>query len=326
MIAYLEFPTWLSPQIAPGVPLRWYGVMYLVAFGVTFLLFRYEARRSGLSTDRDQIAGFFTWAILGALLGGRLFFVLFYGDRTMYLSRPWLIVWPFQEGEFTGIQGMSYHGGLLGAVAAVAAFTRREGLSLLDWGDTLAVSAPLGYAAGRLGNFINGELVGRATTVRWGVLFPQARRYPAAESWAAELARNAGVEMLPEAVMVNLPRHPSQLYEAALEGIALWAILWLVFRRDRPYPGAPIGLYVAGYGVARFMAEYFRATNEAAGFALMLGPATAAAPHLTASAIHFTEGQVISLAMIAAGVALLVVFRLVAPPAVRVDTFADSDD
>ncbi|MFW5825945.1 MAG: prolipoprotein diacylglyceryl transferase [bacterium] len=318
--AYLEYPSWLSPQIAPGLPIRWYGIMYLLAFLTAFLLFRHEARGSGLTQDRDLIATFFYWAILGALLGGRLFYVFVFGDTEVYLSRPWLIVWPFTDGRFTGIQGMSYHGGFIGAVTAVVVFARVHRVSLLDWGDTLAVATPLGYTFGRLGNFINGELAGRVTTVSWGMIFPRMPRYSIEEAWVPGVIAETDLTIPAGALMVNLPRHPSQLYEAFLEGIVVWALLWFVFRRRRPFPGACIALYVTGYGIARFFAEYFRATDETVGYLVALGDRLAM-PQFTTSALHLTEGQLISLGMTLIGIVLYLVFRLIAHPEAVVETF-----
>lgn len=318
--AYLEYPSWLSPQIAQELPIRWYGMMYLIAFGVTFLLFRYEARRSGLTQDRDEIATFFYWVILGALLGGRLFYVFVFGDRSLYLQEPWRIVWPFTDGRFTGIQGMSYHGGLLGAIAGAVLFARVHRASLLDWGDTLAVAAPLGYTFGRIGNFINGELTGRVTTVSWGMIFPQVPRYPIDEPWVGDMVEQTGVAVPAGTFMVNLPRHPSQLYEAALEGLVLWLILWFVFRPRRLFPGAHIALYVVGYGLARFLAEYFRATDEVVGYLVALGDRPPL-PQFTSSVLHLTEGQLISLAMVGAGLVLFLLLRLIAPQEETVETF-----
>lgn len=323
-MGYITYPAWLSPQIADGLPIRWYGVMYLFAFVTTFVLFRYEAKRSRLTHDPDEIATFFYWVILGALLGGRLFYVFVFGDTALYLEKPWLIVWPFNAGRFTGIQGMSYHGGLIGAVLAVVLFARAHRVSLLDWGDTLAVATPLGYTFGRIGNFINGELTGRVTTVSWGMVFPQAPRYPLDDPWVPGIIEETGLPV-PEAVfMINLPRHPSQLYEALLEGIVLWAILWLVFRPRRPFPGACIALYIVGYALARFLAEYFRATDEVVGFVVTLGERVAA-PQFMSSLGHLTVGQMISLGMLVAGLTLFFLFRIIAPAESVVETFDQTE-
>jgi phosphatidylglycerol:prolipoprotein diacylglycerol transferase len=323
-LAYFEYPSWLSPQIAEGVPIRWYGIMYLLAFAVTFLLFRYEAQRSRLTQDRDEVATFFYWVILGALLGGRLFYVFVFGDTDLYLSKPWRIIWPFTDGRFTGIQGMSYHGGFVGAVIGVIAFSAVRRASLLDWGDTLAAAAPLGYTFGRIGNFINGELAGRVTTVSWGMVFPQLPRYSVEQPWVADIVESTGVPAPEGAIMVNLPRHPSQLYEGVLEGMVLWALLWFVFRPRRPFPGVIVALYVAGYGLARFLAEYFRATDEAVGFVVAIGDRTPL-PQFTTSVLHLTAGQMISAAMFALGIVLFLVFRLLAAPQPIVETFDQTE-
>jgi phosphatidylglycerol:prolipoprotein diacylglycerol transferase len=318
VIAYIRYPDWLTAEIAPALPVRWYGVMYLLAFATTYLLFRYEARRRDLTSAPEKIDGFFFWGIVGALVGGRLAYVLFYKTSTDFLRQPWLIVWPFREGRFTGIQGMNYHGGLVGVMTAIVLYSRAKRLNLLDWADTLAVSAPLGYTLGRIGNFINGELHGRITTLPWGVIFPNAMRYSREFEWIRTAQEGAGVEVDPMVQMVNLPRHPSQLYEALLEGILLWVVLWFVFRVNRPFRGAAVALYVAGYGMSRFLAEYFRASPEAV-YVASADLAKAAQP--IASAWTISSAQLVSLGMIALGLGLFAVFRLVHRPPPAVETF-----
>ena len=321
MTGFINFPSWISPTVIPGLPIRWYGIMYLVAFGVTFVLFHHEMRRGGRATDRDQIADFFFWTILGLLLGGRLFYVLAFDPSREFLSRPWMIVWPFENGRFTGIRGMNYYGGLAGAIVAAVTYAWARKLDILEWGDALAVSAPLGYTFGRLGNFINGELTGRATTVPWGMLFPRARRYPAADQWVPGFAETVGIPIYDPAQLVNLPRHPSQLYEAMLEGLVLWLILWCVFRKRRPFKGALMALYIIGYGVARFMSGYFRGADEAKGFVISLGGSSMTSA-LVSHGLELTGGQLISLGMVAAGIALLIVLRLLHEPPATVETFS----
>jgi phosphatidylglycerol:prolipoprotein diacylglycerol transferase len=249
-----------------------------------------------------------------------MLYVLAFDESGELLRRPWLIVWPFRDGSFTGIQGMSYHGGLVGVVVAAVIYARIKRIDLLEWGDTLAASVPLGYTFGRLGNFINGELYGRVSEVPWAVLFPAARRYPASDEWVAESAARVGVVIQDPSQMVNLPRHPSQLYEAALEGLLLWLVLWFVFRRERPFKGAIMALYIMGYGMARFMVGYFRQTDEVRGFVVSLGD-VGAVPALVSTAGNLTEGQLISLGMVAAGLAALIAFRLMHRPPPAVHTF-----
>lgn len=319
-LAWLAFPSWLRPTVAPGLPIRWYGLMYLVAFLITWLLFRIAAREQQLTDDREQISRFFTWIVVGALLGGRLMFAFAFDDAALYLREPWRLVWPFENGRFTGIQGMSFHGGLVGAAAAIAGFCLSQKARFADWADVLAVSTPLGYTFGRIGNFINGELEGRVTTVPWGVVFETVPRYPRGEPWVEQVLEVTGVPVEAGALMVNLPRHPSQLYEALLEGLVLWLLLWFVIRPRRMFPGSATGTYIAGYGLARFMAEYFRATDETVGYLFSPG-STPVLPQITASAFHLTAGQIISLAMVASGVITFFVFRRIAPDEPTVETF-----
>lgn len=309
MIGYAEFPTWLRPEVIPGLPIRWYGLMYLVAFAVTYWLFVHLALKRGeLRTDRDTVLSLFFWGIVGVLLGGRLFSVLIYDPTGFYLRNPLQIVFPFQRIDgalrFIGLQGMSYHGGLVGAVAAVLLFCRIKRLPMLQVADLLAASAPLGYTFGRLGNFINGELYGRVTSSPIGVIFPAAPHYPTGEPWVSELAAEAGLPIPEGAALINLPRYPSQLFEAFFEGVFLWALLWFVLRRRRPFPGFLLAMYVIGYGVVRFAVEYLREPDEGLGFPLSFA---AAATPAQFSMWNFTTGQLLCAAMIVCGVALLMI-------------------
>lgn len=241
-----SLPARMDPVIFSigSLQVQWYGVMYLVAFVVTYFLVRHRARtetaRFG-SYDTDYLQSLMTWGFFGVLLGGRLGYVLFY-NLGYYLNHPLQIVFPFRSGpgglEFTGISGMSYHGGLIGCMLACWWFTRRQRMhkerarsDFWNLCDLFAPAVPLGYTFGRLANFINGELWGRTTDSAIGMYFPAAPG--------------------------NFPRHPSQLYEAFFEGILLFAILWTI--RRRPFArGTFIGFYLFGYGFVRFFIEYFR--------------------------------------------------------------------
>ena len=310
MIGYVEFPTWLRPEIIPGLPIRWYGLMYLVAFAITYGLFLHlTVKRGELEVNRDTVLSLFFWGIVGVLLGGRLFSVLIYDPTGFYARNPLQIVFPFQRVDgalrFIGLQGMSYHGGLVGAVVAVVVYCRVKRLPVLQVADLIATCAPLGYTFGRLGNFINGELYGRVTSSPIGVIFPQAPGYPTAEPWVRELAEDAGVALAEGAALVNLPRYPSQLFEAFFEGVFLWALLWFVFRKRRPFPGFLLGLYMIGYGVVRFAVEYLREPDEGMGFPLAFAPVANPAQF---SPWNFTTGQLLCAAMIVCGIALLMIF------------------
>jgi len=305
MIGYIQYPEWLSPQILPGLPIRWYGVMYLVAFVLTFFLSRYEIRRRDPEVETEKILDLFFWAIVGLLIGGRVFATLVYGDTMYYLRQPWMMFWPFDENmSFTGLQGMSYHGGLLGGIVAALVYTWRQRIDFIAWADVVAAAAPLGYTFGRLGNFINGELYGRVTTAPWGMVFPTARPLPVAREWVRRVAAEVGMEIEPGQLFVNLPRHPSQLYEAFLEGIVLWVILWFVLRNRRLFRGALLGIYIVGYALARFIAEYFRQPDPGMDFIVRLS-SRPNPPELLVSPVNLTMGQVLSLMMLAAGLLLL---------------------
>ena len=306
MLAAMRFPAWLKPEIIPGLPFRWYGLMYVVAFGVAWLLFRHESRRRRAPWSEDDEAGFFFWAIVGLLVGARLFGTLVYDPTRYYWAKPWLIFWPFDEsGRFSGFQGMSYHGGVVGVVVATFVFCKAKRFRWLEWTDVLTLSVPLGYTAGRLGNFINGELWGKVSSGPIGMIFPNvpdSGRFPAREAWVQEAADRAGIRLGSMNDLVNLPRHPSQLYEAFFEGIVLWLLLWFLVRKRKAFPGFATGLYVIGYAVFRFFIEYLREPDAGIGF--VIGDKSAPT-YLYAGPWNLSTGQVLCLLMVAGGLLFL---------------------
>lgn len=249
MQAVLPFPD-ISPElfsISIGgftFALRWYALAYiaglLIGWRIVLGLVRNPRLWPGDSAPMtgDQVERLLTWIILGVLLGGRLGFVLFY-QPGYYLSNPGEIlrVW---EG------GMSFHGGLIGVTLAAAIFCLKERIPLLSAGDALAVATPAGLFLGRIANFINAELWGRPSDLPWAVIFPGAAAQDC-PGWPLPCAR-----------------HPSQLYEAAMEGLILGALLlWLAWRRGwLKAPGRLIGVFVAGYGVSRFLVEFVRVADQ----------------------------------------------------------------
>ena len=281
-MAYIPFPN-IAPEIfsvelfGVTIALRWYALAYiaglLIGWQIMLKLIR-TARLWPMSAPMtaDQVERLLTWIILGVVLGGRLGYVLFY-QLAHYLTDPWQIlkVW---EG------GMSFHGGFIGVVLAAFVFCRREKIPLLPAADLMAVATPPGLFLGRIANFINAELWGRPTTMPWGVAFPGD---------AAQLC---------DGVLDVCARHPSQLYEAALEGLLLGAVLiWLVWRKGwLGFPGRTAGLFFAGYGVARFVVEFFRqpdaqfvTAGNPLGLAWQIG------------GFGLTMGQILSVPMIAVG-------------------------
>lgn len=301
---YLNFPTWLRAEIIPGLPFRWYGLMYLIAFAISYLLFMYQVRERKLDVDQDTVVNFFFWGIIGLLIGARLFATLFFDPTGIYLRQPWLIFWPFRDGRFVGLQGMNYYGGLVGAIVGFAVYARVRKIDLLDWGDMLLSGVPLGYTFGRFGNFINGELYGRVTRAPWGVLFPDARRFRGSEEWVQEWAADLGIEVSGADALVNLPRHPTQLYEALTEGVILWLVIWFIFRKHKPFDGFIVGFYVIAYGVMRFVIDYYRMPISANDFALRLVD-NGVPVHFVQTPLNFIPSQFYSLAMIVGGAIFL---------------------
>lgn len=232
----------VHPQFDPVVfhlgplALRWYGLMYVIAFIAFIMLGKLRARRfpdRGV-TEKD-VDDMLIYGVLGVILGGRLGYVLFYKPH-YYLEHPAEIlqIWA---------GGMSFHGGFVGVLIAIAIFCWMKKKRWIRTMDFIAPLVPLGLGAGRIGNFINGELPGRYTDVPWGMWFPQADPEPHA-------------------------RHPSQLYQFAGEGLLLFAILWWYSRKPRP-PGAVSGAFLVGYGTLRFLVEFTRQPDDFLGLLAM---------------------------------------------------------
>jgi phosphatidylglycerol---prolipoprotein diacylglyceryl transferase len=223
------------PQINPvflsigPLQFRWYGLMYVLGFVATYFILRSEVRRKQLSLTKDDVADLVFFGAMGVVLGGRLGYILFY-DLGVYLANP-LQVFAVWKG------GMSFHGGFLGVILSFVLFARRKKIPFWTLIDMAAQCAPVGLGLGRIGNFINGELYGRPTDVPWGMIFP------------------GGGE---------LPRHPSQLYEAFLEGVVLFFMVRIMARRS-DVTGIPAWTFCAGYGLFRFIVEFFRQPDAQIG-------------------------------------------------------------
>lgn len=247
----------IDPILLELGPLKvhWYGMMYLVGFLAAWWLGTWRARQPGSGWKEEQVSDLVFWGAMGVVLGGRFGYVIFYNfDR--FLQDPlWLFaVW---EG------GMSFHGGLLGVVLVLWLWGRQQGKSLFEMGDFVAPLIPVGLGAGRIGNFIGGELWGRATDLPWGVVFPRTGD--------------------------GVPRHPSQLYEFALEGVVLFLVLWWFSSRPRPRM-AVSGLFLMLYGAFRSMVELVREPDGHLGFLAF---------------DWLTMGQLLSLPMVVVGAALV---------------------
>ncbi|GHU28085.1 hypothetical protein FACS1894164_20420 [Spirochaetia bacterium] len=190
---------------------------------------------------------------------------------------------------------------MIGGILGFTIYSLVKKFDVREIGDMFGASIPLGYTFGRLGNFINGELYGRVTTGFWGMIFPDAQRLPAYEAWVREAAEKSGIAITSNTAMVNLPRYPSQLFEAFFEGIVLWAIIWLV-RNRKPFKGFLISLYIGGYGLVRLFIEYFREPDSDLGYRIELIP-----NHLSPAQAHpllsFSTGQIFSFIMIISALA-----------------------
>ena len=303
---FIYFPEWIKPEIIPGLPVRWYGLMYLLAFGVAYLLFRRQMKEESIEVSDDDVSNLFFYLILGLILGARLISALVYDTSGIYWRKPWLIFWPFMGGRFVGLQGMSYHGGLIGAVLGGLLFCYKNKWYFPAMADRIVLGVPLGYTFGRLGNFINAELYGRVTTSRIGIIFPHAERFSADKQWVKDVAAKIGMD-ISSMSSVNLPRHPSQLYEAFAEGIVLWLILWFIVRKRKKFEGAVTAWYLIGYGTFRFIIEYFREPDEGLDFPILLGDPSP--NYIFSSLFNFTTGQIFCFAMILSGILCLFFFR-----------------
>ncbi|MES2625119.1 MAG: prolipoprotein diacylglyceryl transferase [Pseudomonadota bacterium] len=236
-------------------PIRWYALTYLTGFAAAWWLGNKRADRPGSGWTRQQVADLITNGMLGVILGGRIGYVLFY-DFADFLADPTMLVKVWQGG-------MSFHGGFLGVVIAMVLFARSVGKSAYEVLDFVAPLCPIGLGAGRIGNFINGELWGRATDVPWSMIFPGDP--------------------------LGVPRHPSQLYQFALEGVVLFIILWWYSSKPRPR-FAVAAMFSVGYGVFRFIVEFFREPDSSLGFVAF---------------DWMSRGQQLSLPMIIVGLAVI---------------------
>jgi phosphatidylglycerol:prolipoprotein diacylglycerol transferase len=230
----------------------WYGLMYVFGFIASYLLVRFQMKKKAFGISSQELENLFVYLMLGLIIGGRLGYVLFY-DLPIYLNNP-LEIFAIWHG------GMSFHGGLLGVLIVGIFFCWRHKRSFWKIADLFIVTAPIGLGLGRIGNFINGELYGRVTSVPWGMIFPKGG---------------------------PLTRHPSQLYESALEGGVLFIILWLL--KDKKLPrGGLLAVFLFAYGIFRFFVEFLREPDQQLGF--ILGP--------------LTIGQLLSSLMIISGIIL----------------------
>ncbi len=284
MLAYIDYPSWVTPEIFGFLHLpegnflnnfRWYGMMYIVAVGISYLLCMQSLKTLNVKNiNKKNVDDYYFWGVIGLLLGARVIFCIVY-DFPYYITHLWEILLPIRNGKFVGYAGMSFHGGAIGIFVVSVIFCKKRQISFPDMCDLIFPTLSGGYFFGRLANFINAELYGRITAAPIGMYFPNAQKlpldYPHVQDvigklgWhidqAAQTVTNAAGQVVENAIagnMVNLPRHPSQLYEAVFEGIVLFLIMWFVVRKIKWFKGFSGSAYLAGYGIFRFVIEFFR--------------------------------------------------------------------
>lgn len=219
-----------------SVPVHWYGMMYVLALITALYVGKYFMKKDKLDFSSAQIDIYFIYVEIGVILGARLGYILFYDTHTSYyLIHPWQIFNPFQNGEFVGIRGMSYHGAVIGFIIGSYLYSKKHNVSLGMIMDLVALAIPLGFVFGRIGNFLNQELIGRATDVSWGILVD------------------------------GVLRHPSQLYEAILEGFGVFLVVYF-YKQYKKFSGELILIYAMSYGIFRTIAEIYRAPDVQIGY------------------------------------------------------------
>ena len=287
-LAEIPYPR-IDPDVFSIGPLtvRWYGVSYVMAFALAYIVLRHLARLGRWPVDPDKVADVLFWGILGVFFGGRFGWVLFYGIPSGSIQSFWQIfkVW---EG------GMSFHGGLLGVIVAYGIYVKKSGVKLGEFFDGLTLATPLGIFCVRMANFVNAELYGRLWDGPWAMRFPYYLENGGPDAWQARFDAGETVGM-----WTNL-RHPSQIYEALFEGLFLFLFLyWLMVKRGVG-GGRIAAAFLVGYGLVRFFIEFVRKPDSDMGYVLFGA---------------LTQGQVLSLGMVLAG---LVVFGFIAAKARRI--------
>ena len=219
-----------------GFKIHWYGIMYVIALLLALVLAKFFVKKFKINISNSMLDNYFIWVEIGVVLGARIVYILIYDSNTLwYLSHPWQIFNPYENGEFIGIRGMSFHGAIVGFLLATFLFCKKYKQNAWQYLDLVALSVPLAYVFGRIGNFLNQELFGRVTNVAWGIYVD------------------------------NALRHPSQLYEAFLEGIVVFFVVILVKTRQK-FTGELIIVYACAYSLARFICEFFREPDFGIGF------------------------------------------------------------
>lgn len=309
MTAYLPYPDWLSAVISPVVPVRWYTLLHLLAYLLVFILFLRHLRRNDGTEEIPSAQRFFFWFILGYLFAGRIVAVVLFTPLDALLARPWMVIWPFDgDMEYQGLRGMSFGGGLIGGGLALLLYRLRYRIRVLLWADALVIGVPLMFVLVRLGNFANQELYGRVTSLPWGIVFPEALPVRLTGEGMYRRAVALGVEVIGNSGYANMPRHPAQIYEALVTGLAAWGALQIWVIRRRLFPGIAASIYLIIYGAAQFLFGYIRIPPLREPFVLRISSPDKPVAVFT-SFLDLTADQLLSLLIAAIGVGALLLVR-----------------
>lgn len=306
-----QFPIWLEPELIPGLSIRWYGLLVAFAIGLAYFLFQLDDRRVKLSKGPNDSFYFFAIGAMGAFIGSRFLGALLYQPTMAYWKRPLEIFWPFDPASkaYVGFHGMSFHGLLLGVFGFGGIYLWARKRDVLAWFDRLAAILPFASALGYLGCFINQNLYGRVTLKGFGFMFPglpSEDLFPLKEDWVAKAVESLGLKLNDVAAYVNLPRHPSQLYEMLFEGILLGCFMWFIARRKNVFRGFAFSVYLIAYSVMHFVVEYFKQPDHELGFVLNLSGIKDPVIYRLESPLLFSMGQVLSLILLVFGIGILV--------------------
>jgi len=263
MFAFLHHPE-INPVILPiagAFAIRWYSLMYVLGFLFVYLFVSNEIKKGRIRFTETDLSDVIFYAFFGVILGGRIGYVLFY-NFSYYLQNP-IEIFKVWEG------GLSFHGGLIGVLTMEWIYSITKKKNYFDLGDLFTVPIPFCLALGRWGNFVNGELWGKPTTAPWGMIFPavpEKQWFPVSEPWVKEFMDKIGMTVAPGQTLVNLPRHPSQLYEMLMEGLLLFIILFILYKIKKWPRGFIFSCFFLGYGIFRFIAEFFREPDIQVGY------------------------------------------------------------
>ncbi|AHH09572.1 Prolipoprotein diacylglyceryl transferase [Borrelia parkeri SLO] len=301
---YINYPSWLHPEIIKGIPITWYSLSYIIIIIISYKFIWYQIQTDKLNIEKSDYEKLMFSLVMGAIIGARLTSTLIYDRSGIYYTHPWLIFLPFDRNwNFTGFRGMAIHGGFFGVIIApiIMINTKLKNTNIKKYfrkiTDYGAIAFSSGYILGRFANFANAELYGRP--MKGGIIFPNAELFKVSQKGVREFAESIGLEILPHDLFINLPRIPSQLIEGLFEGTVTFLLLWFIFRKIKRYDGFIFGVYIILYGLFRFFIEYLREPDKEIGFVITYKKPESI---LDFSFLNISIGQIFSLILILSGI------------------------